>query len=92
MITDYDIQRISSAIVEKLINDDRFAKKIAKMLPKQKKMLTSSQAADRLGITRKTVCEIASELGGVRGKGRSAHWMFQEDTLVDNYCSYQMRK
>lgn len=89
-LSEYDIQRLSSAIVNKLVNDDRFIDRMAKMLPKQERMLTSTQAADRLGLTRKTVCEIASSLGGVRSNTKSAHWVFPESTLVENYIRYKL--
>lgn len=88
MLTDYDIQRLSSAIFEKLVNDDKFIKRMAQVMPKQRKMLTSSKAASILGISRKTVCDIAEYLGGVRGEGKSAHWMFEEDGLIERYKTY----
>lgn len=89
MLTDYDIQRISSAIVDNLVNDERFMQRVAKLMPKQKKMLNSRQAAEMLGITRKTVCEIAPFVGGVKGEGISSHWMFPEEGLIDRYTEYK---
>lgn len=85
MLTEYDIQRISSAIVENLVNNEGFMKRVAKMMPKKKKMVSSSAAAAILGVSRKTVCDIAPHLGGIKGNGKSAHWMFPEDEIVDNY-------
>ena len=92
MLTDYDIQRISAAIVNNLVNDDRFMKRVAKLMPKRTKMLNSRQAAELLGITRKTVCEIAPLIGGMKGDGRSSHWMFPEEGLVEKYTEYKNRK
>jgi hypothetical protein len=52
-------------------------------------LVNSSRAAEILGVTRKTVCEIAPFLGGVRGGGQSAHWMFEEDGLIERYIEYK---
>ena len=92
MLTDYDIQRISSAIVKNLVNDDRFIRRMAKMMPKQKTMVSSGKAAKILGVSRKTVCEIAEQLGGIKGCGKQAHWMFEEDGLVEKYKEYKQKK
>lgn len=90
MLTDYEIQRISAAIVENLVDNDKFIKRIAKAMQKESKnLIGSTQAAKLLGVTRKTVCEIAPYIGGIRGKGESAHWMFHEDGLVDRYLRYK---
>lgn len=92
MLTDYDIQRISSAIVNNLVNNDKFISKMAKLMPKQKSMVSSGKAAKILGVSRKTICEIAEHLGGIKEEGKSAHWMFEEDRLVERYKAYKMRK
>ena len=90
MLTDYEIQKISVAIVENLVDNDKFIKRIAKAMQKDsKKLIGSTQAAKLLGVTRKTVCEIAPYIGGIRGKGESAHWMFHEGGLVDRYLRYK---
>ena len=90
MLTDYDIQRLSSAIVAKLTTDDRFINKIIKSVErKDRKLVNARRAAEILGINRKTVCEIGSYLGGVKGKEKSAHWMFEEDGLVERYLEYK---
>lgn len=89
MLTDYDIQRLSSAIVRSLVNDDRFIKRMAKMMPKKKKMVSSGKAASILGVSRKTVCCIAEYLGGIKGEGRQDHWMFEEEGLVERYIEYK---
>ena len=89
MLSEYDIQRLSSAIVEKLTSDDRFLRRMAKMMPKQERLLNSSQAAALLGISRYTVCRIADKLGGIRkeGKRNKGHWVFREEGLIDRYRS-----
>ena len=85
MLTDFDIQRISAAIVANLVDNEQFLRRMAKMLPKKRHMVSSSQAASILGISRKTVCCLAEQLGGIKGDGDSSHWTFDEDTLVENY-------
>jgi hypothetical protein len=85
MLSEYDVQRIANAIVTKLVADDKFAKRIVKMMPKEERLLTSSQAAAILGISRFTVCRLADKLGGVRKEGKKSHWFFREDGLIDRY-------
>lgn len=93
MLSDYDIQRLSSAIVAKLTTDDKFISKIAKSVDnKNEKLVNASRAAEILGITRKTVCQIAEYLGGIKGDGKSSHWVFKEDGLVDRYIEYKNTK
>ena len=92
MLTEYDIQRLSTAIVDNLVNNDKFMQRIAKQMPRRQKMVSSSVAASILGITRKSVCEIAQNLGGIRGEGRSAHWMFPEEGLIERYLTYKQVK
>ena len=92
MLSDYDIEKISAMIVRKLTTDDKFMSRMSKMLSKQKgNLINSTRAAEILGVNRKTVCEIAPFLGGVRGNGQSAHWMFPEEGLVERYLEYKAK-
>lgn len=92
MLSEYDIQRLSTAICEKLCNDDKFAKHMAKLMQKDNRnLIGSTRAAAILGISRKSVCEIAESLGGIRGKGKSAHWLFPEATLTELYLRYKQQ-
>ena len=92
MLTEYDIQRLSTAICDKLCNDDKFAKRMAKLMQKDNRnLIGSTRAAAILGISRKSVCEIAESLGGIRGKGKSAHWLFPESTLIEKYLRYKQQ-
>ena len=89
-MTDFDIQKLSISIVDNLVNNDKFISRVAKMMEKRsKRLVNSSRAAEILGVTRKTVCEIAPFIGGIRGKGQSAHWMFEEDGLIERYIEYK---
>lgn len=89
-LSEYDIHLIASEVVKKLVSDERFLKAMARVAPKQERLLTSSQAAELLGISRYTVCRMAEQLGGIRkesstpGKG---HWVFPERGLADRYKS-----
>ena len=85
MLTDYDVQKLSAAIVDNLVNNDKFMKRMAKLMPRQQRMVNSTQAAKILGINRKTVCEIAEHLGGIRANGKSSHWLFLESELIAKY-------
>lgn len=89
MLTDFDIQKLSAAIVDNLVSNEKFMKRMAKLMPKQQRMVNSTQAAKILGINRKSVCEIAEHLGGIRANGKSAHWMFVEDGLIERYRNYK---
>lgn len=93
MLSDYEINRISKAIVSELCNNDRFIKNIAKMMKDKESedMVNSTTAAKILGISRKSVCAIAEELNGIRGRGRSAHWLFPKATLTENYIRYKQK-
>ena len=90
MLSDYDIQRLSAAIVDNLTNNDKFISRISRQLEKKgRKLIGSSRAAEILGVTRKTVSEIAPFIGGFKGKGKSAHWMFPEEGLIERYMEYK---
>lgn len=93
-MTEYDIQRISSAIVNKLCNDERFIRRMAKLMKQNesRSLVNSTKAAQILGLSRKTVTEIAEYLNGIRGEGESAHWMFPEEGLVDAYIRYKQTR
>ena len=91
MMTDYDISRIAASIVDRLVNDDKFITRVAKVVKSKKggRMLNSKQAADLLGITRGYVCDIAPQLGGVRrgDDKQRAKWYFPEDGLIERFRS-----
>ena len=89
MLTDFDIQKLSISIVDNLMNNEKFISRIAKSLGKKKTLVNTRRASEILGVTRKTVCEIAPFIGGIRGKGQSAHWMFEEDGLIERYIEYK---
>lgn len=89
MLTEYDIQKIASSVVRLLSEDEKFMRRMAKLMPKQQRMVNSTQAAKILGINRKTVCEIAEHLGGTRTNSKSAHWMFPESELIEKYKTYK---
>ena len=90
MLSDFDVQRLASAIVAKLTTDERFINKIVKSVErKDRKLVNARRAAEILGITRKTVCEIGGYIGGVKGEGKSAHWMFEEEGLIDRYLEFK---
>lgn len=92
MLSDFDIQKISSAIVERLTDDDKFISRVSMMMEKRsKRLVNSTRAAEILGVNRKTVCEIAPFIGGMKGEGKSAHWMFEENGLVERYVAYKNR-
>lgn len=89
MLTDFDVQRISMAIVDNLTHNEQFIKRMAKLMPKRKHMVSSTQAAAILGVSRKTVCELAEVLGGIKGEGKYNHWTFEEDGLKERYLEYK---
>ena len=88
MLTEYDVQRISAAIVDRLVNDEKFMRRMAKMMPKKSRMLSSSQASEILGVSRYTVVAKAVQLGGIRkGNHKRSHWTFPEEGLIEKYLS-----
>lgn len=83
MMTEYEIRRISAAIVEDLLSDERFITRIAKVMPKRDRLISSSKAAEILGVSRFTVVRFANELGGEQNsRGR---WVFHENNLIQNF-------
>ena len=93
-MTDYDIQRTAKAIVDLLVTDDRFIERVAKIVPKQTRLLNTRQAAKKLGISQYTMRHIAAKVGGIQspstGKKReSGHWYFDENTLLKEYLAYK---
>lgn len=92
MLSDFDIMKLSSSIIDNLVNNDKFISRVAMIMEKRsKRLVNSTRAAEILGVNRKTVCEIAPFLGGVRGNGQSAHWMFPEEGLVERYLEYKAK-
>ena len=87
MMTDYDIRRIAAAVVELLSSDERFVQSIAKNLPKKKNFVTASQAAEKLGVCRRSITNNAKALGGV--KLSNGTWRFDENTLFDLYSKIE---
>ena len=90
MLTDYDIQRTAQAVVDLLLQDDRFLSRMKKLAPKrQGHMLNSKQAAAMLGISAYTIREIAPLIGGIKkGEGQRDKWAFEEEGLKERYLEY----
>lgn len=92
MMTEYELRRLSQLIIEGLCRDDRFMEKVAKSMPKQKKMIRVREAAKILGISVWTVRDIAAELGGQRkGNAIKGQWQFELEGLVERYQDYCRR-
>lgn len=86
-MTDYDIQRISAAVVERLLSDERILARVAKHAKACEKLLNTQQAAAVLGVSPFTVRRLAKELGGIQGQ--HGRWKFPESTLVQNYLNFK---
>lgn len=92
MLTDYEIKKLSLAIVNNLVNDEKFIRRIAKsMSENNRKLVNSRRAAEILGINQKAVREIAPFLNGIKGGGKYAHWLFEEKELIERYKAYKNR-
>ncbi len=94
MLSQYDISRIAAAVVERLVNDDKFVERITRTAKKADgRLLSSTQAAKLLGISRGYVCDIASQLGGIRrGSGQRARWIFPENGLIEKFKTARHEK
>lgn len=90
MITDFDIQRISKAVVELLLSDDRFAQRMDKLSAKtQKGLMSSDQAAKFLGVSKYTIRQIAPMIGGIKkGDGKQNRWTFEKAGLKERYKEF----
>jgi hypothetical protein len=89
-MTDYDIQRISRAVVELLLSDERVLARIGRHAKAPSKLLNTQQAAVVLGVSPFTVRRLAAELGGIQGPG--GRWSFPESTLVEKYLTHKNSK
>lgn len=88
-MTEFEIQRTAMAVVNLLLEDDRFLRRIEKILPKKSRMLNSSQAASALGISKWTLRSIAPYIGGIKnGCGKQSKWVFEENGLKERYLDY----
>ena len=89
-MTEYDVQRISQAVVSLLLNDDRFIRRMERLTPKRKgAMLNSRQAASVLGISQYTLRKVAPYIGGIKkGEGQRDKWAFEEEGLKERYLEY----
>ena len=88
-MTDYDIQRISRAVVDLLLSDERVLARIGRHARPSDKLLSTRQAAAHLGVSVFTVRRFAAELGGIRSA--RGQWSFPESTLTENYLNLKNR-
>lgn len=93
-MTDYDIQRMAAAVVNLLLDDDRFIRRMQKLSVKRSgRTLSSRQAAETLGISPYTLRSIAPYIGGIKkGGDRYQHWCFEEEGLKERYLEYLNQK
>ena len=89
-MTEYEIQRTARAVVDMLLNDDRFIRRMEKLSPRRgSRMLNSSKAAELLGISADTLRNIAPYIGGIKkGSDQRSKWTFEEEGLKDRYLDY----
>ena len=93
-MTEYEIQRTAKAVVNLLLDDDRFLRRMERIASRRGRMLNTSQAASLLGISQWTLRDIAPYLGGVKkggddaNNGQRAKWAFSEDGLKERYLEY----
>lgn len=103
-MTAYEIQQVANLVAKivynMLVEDEKFAKRINKSMPKKKRMLNTRQTSELLGISAYQVRKIANKLGAVKanakgdsdGKKRYGHLAFVEDGLVERYQEYLRTK
>ena len=93
-MTEYDIQRTAKAVVDLLLADDRFTRRMEKLTSRNRtRMVNSSKAADLLGISTDTLRDIAPYIGGIKkGSGQRSKWAFEENGLRDRYLEYMNNK
>ena len=88
-MTEYDVQRTARAVVDLLLTDDRFVRRLERIVPKRTRMLNSRQAALRLGISPDTLRDVAPFIGGIKkGDDRRGRWTFEEEGLKERYLEY----
>lgn len=89
-MTEYDVQRMAMAVVNLLLDDERFIRRMERLTPKRKGvMLNSRQAAQRIGISQYTLRKVAPFIGGIKkGDGKQDKWAFEEEGLKERYLEY----
>lgn len=94
MLTDYDIQRTAKAVVDMLLDDDRFLSRMQKITPKKpSRMLKTKDAADMLGISVKLLRIAAPYIGGIKcGESNNNPYHFEEEGLKERYYEYLKNK
>lgn len=93
-MTEYEIQRTAKAVVDLLLADDRFTRRMEKLTARSNThMVNSAKAADILGISKDTVRDIAHHIGGIKkGSGQRSKWAFVEEGLKERYLEYMNTK
>ena len=73
-----------------LLGDERFARQMDRLSAgREGRMMTTSQAANKLGVSEWTIRNIAPMIGGVKkGTGKRDKWMFEESGLKERYKEY----
>lgn len=89
-MTEYDIQRTARAVVDMLLEDDRFIHRMERMAnARAGRMITTEKAAGILGISQYTMRYVAPFIGGIKkGSNQRAKWVFDESTLKERYLEY----
>lgn len=85
---------MATAVVNLLLDDDRFLRRIQKLSPKRSgRTLSSKQAAEMLGVSAYTLRRLAPYIGGIKkGGDRYQHWCFEEEGLKERYLEYLNQK
>lgn len=94
MLTEYDIQRTAKAVVDLLLEDDRFLSRMQRLAPKRKsRMIKSKEAAELLGISIRMLRQAAPYIGGIKsGQSDNTPYRFEEDGLKERYLEYRKSK
>lgn len=99
-MTAYETQTLANAIAEclyqRLTSDEKFIKKVGHAMQKKKRMLTTREVSNLLGISQWTVRKIAKYLGATKpnakgdknGEKHYGHLLFQEDGIMERYEKY----
>ena len=84
-LSEYDIKRISSSIVETLVTDERFMRRVSAMTPQLRQLVSLSAAAELLGVSCSWMAHHIDGFRTIKGTAKNAPYKFDTQTLYEDY-------
>lgn len=85
MLTEYDVTRIARAIVEQLVDDERFIKKVTSSAPQRRQLVSLPAAAELLGVSKSWMYHHVGDFRKTKGSQQNSRIKFDTATLYEDY-------